>query len=280
MAMVLDAGLESRLKVRDSDDIRVRNTIDPLDTGLPELDSLNRVVGLDRLLKLPYGGAISMRFQGARDPLVLAEVYGQLDGVRAFAVGRVAGDGSELFRIERPKEVLYVLRLGSGDCPSGCIHQTHHYARLDRSTGTFTAEGTLTDAERQPEAVGKYGIPSRTSTAPYASLDELRAALHHEDWWRVLHAVRVLDAVWCGGGAPASPPFHREPDPRLAAYEAIKAEALANRRTVGDQLFALLDHPDPDVSRAVMDALLHWTGEDWTSSQKEDWSAWLDRAGL
>jgi hypothetical protein len=105
--------------------------------GIPELDTLNAKWKATRYKKpYPFSRNLQVHFDPAFNPRVVADAFGTLASVRWAEPSSLSfiGGGTELSRIapasrgRNHQPTLYVLSLGWGDCPAGCmaVHRTYY----------------------------------------------------------------------------------------------------------------------------------------------------------
>jgi len=83
-----------------------------------ELDSLNAEYGAVFIHPIDSIRVLSIGFGSLYHPVLLAEIYETIDGVRYAEPNSIMGDGSDIFSEQLP---IYTFKRGWGDCPSGCI---------------------------------------------------------------------------------------------------------------------------------------------------------------
>jgi len=82
-----------------------------------EFDALNVEYGPVTVIPHSYY-YLELNFEALYHPVVLASIYGQVEGIVSASAGGIGGDGSDIFTQQLG---LYTFKEGWGDCPSGCM---------------------------------------------------------------------------------------------------------------------------------------------------------------
>ncbi len=103
-------------------------------------DSLNTVYGLDTIvLSTPLFRQLKLKFQERLHPLVLADIYADLPGLRFVEPNRYYGDAAMLLLYRNGGEIVYFFRYAWENCPSpsGCEHSEYYIFTVDGDTSSF-----------------------------------------------------------------------------------------------------------------------------------------------
>lgn len=97
------------------------------------LEAMNRTMGSTGMEPLyifhPELPFFSIRFEGRKHPLRLAEVYRTVEGVTAAGANYYAGDGPSVYPWRVSGGMSYLFRNGFGDCLAGCMYSDFYYFR-------------------------------------------------------------------------------------------------------------------------------------------------------
>lgn len=117
-----------------------RMALNPLATGIPGLDELNKKFGAIKI-EDNYG-YLMIRFSRPIDIGRVVEFYRSRLGSH-FQPNHVVGDGDHIQRIQRAGlPVHYVFTIGSGDCPAGCIEHAYYHFNIYPQGRGFRVEKT------------------------------------------------------------------------------------------------------------------------------------------
>jgi sugar lactone lactonase YvrE len=169
----------------------------PLTTGIRKLDGLNKEFGAVRIEDIfPESDWVSIYFGKPLDMLCVAEAYKRL--VEKVEPNFLMGDGDHIYRAQKKGEPLhYVFRIGSGDCPAGCIHETVYYFNLHPDGNGYRIERV--DGPQLYHSL--WGYPNRFPVRIFESFDDLLKQTKNADWSMRLHAVSALGRVYASGGS-------------------------------------------------------------------------------
>ncbi|MEM9194752.1 MAG: hypothetical protein AAGF12_36570 [Myxococcota bacterium] len=107
--------------------------------GITEIDTFFRRSG---------GGTVTLRLERVVATEVLARQYAGLPGVISVHTGSGYTDGSG-FCVVRDGEVFhYVIVIGFGDCPPGCVGHDYHYIRTD-GPGQISVRASYLDEDER-----------------------------------------------------------------------------------------------------------------------------------
>jgi hypothetical protein len=230
--------------------------LNPAATGIEKLDQLNSRFGAIKIVDMSLPGDwLAIQFDKPLDMGCVAEFYNNEAGHRAEP-NFMAGDGDRILRAHKKEEpVHYVFRIGSGDCPAGCIEETVSYLTLYPEGQGYRIEKV--DGPAQYHSL--WGYTGRFPVRIFDGFDDLVKQTASADWSMRLHAVSALGRVYAfGGSGLGEDEFGERGEPpavvkRTAAIiEAIKQ----NRDRVKGLLEQIAAHDsDDDVRRAAKAAL-------------------------
>ncbi len=234
-----------------------RMTSNPLATGIGKLDDLNRRFGAVRIGDQFLGGDwVLIHFGKPLDMGCVAEAYNGLLGEQVQP-NHIMGDGDHIYRAQKKGEpVHYVFRIGSGDCPAGCINETLYYFNLH-------ADGTGYRISRvdgpQPHH-SLWGYPHRFPLRIFESFDDLVKKTESADWSLRVHAVSALGRVYAsrGSGLGEDTFADRDGDPTLVKRTATIIDQINKNPAAVKRLLDRMaaQDPDEDVKRIAKSALL------------------------
>ncbi|TFH64250.1 MAG: hypothetical protein E4G91_06410 [Candidatus Zixiibacteriota bacterium] len=112
-----------------------------------EWDSLNQLYGVDSIETINFGNLgyfVYLKSEKRLNADSLADYYRLLPGVLATGSDEFGGDWSNIYPWRVGNQRTYLVRLGSMDCPAGCIEERFWYFRMDgisiEYVGTFYRE--------------------------------------------------------------------------------------------------------------------------------------------
>ncbi len=119
-------------------------------------DCANEAYGLDTVqVSSSY---VRVSFDGIYDLDLLAEEYADLPGIDFAEPDYLVGDGDTVCVTPEPAAWNYVMVVGWGDCPSGCIHRHyHHYATEAPGDAARYSDWSSEDGGDEPMWVRIYG---------------------------------------------------------------------------------------------------------------------------
>ncbi|HKK70786.1 MAG TPA: T9SS type A sorting domain-containing protein [Candidatus Krumholzibacteria bacterium] len=191
MADVQAAALEwvpGSVMVKLTDDARA-----DFDAGIRTgFDDLGDELGVSGYRTYTTNPWMAVYFDEPLHPERLVELYETLPEVVRAELNAVAGDASDVTRLD---DTRYVFRIGSGDCPSGCIDEQFYFFEVENGTAALLAQ---TDAPANaPEVSLQPARPNPFNPATSIAFDlprEGRARIEVYDL-RGRHVATLLDAV-------------------------------------------------------------------------------------
>lgn len=120
------------VRITDND----HKEFDPLNTGISELDELNKkydVISLngDTFIKLEFRKPLNLDH-------VIKEYKSINEYINVFKNDTVGGPDTNIFLKDKGEQWEFAFSRGWGDCPSGCIHFRYFIFLFDRVTGKIT----------------------------------------------------------------------------------------------------------------------------------------------
>jgi hypothetical protein len=166
------------------------------------------------------------------------------------------GDGDRILRAQKKGEpVHYVFRIGSGDCPAGCIEETVSYLNLYPESQGYRIEKV--DGPARYHSL--WGYPARFPVRIFNDFDDLVKQTASTDWSMRLRAVSALGRVYATGGSGLGEDGfgEREDPPTVVKRTAAIIEAInQNRDRVKSLLEQIAAHDsEDDARRAAKSAL-------------------------
>lgn len=236
-------------------------------TGLPPVDSLNRVLGVDSVEIQTLSESSPERFRIAQLRLhfvrtpnvpVLAAMYARLPDVSYAGPDLWVGDGDWATHFRRSDGWYFVFSKGWGDCPAGCTERNYVYIMYDPDRGRARQVAVLETGEATPSALRLWDIPTSYSADIYESWGDLRNAMEDDRWWARLHAVRVLGYIL----RPPGEPWRGAAEQSREHFATLEASILARRQDAMLWLARRIGDDDEAVRRNALASLRRVTGVD------------------
>ncbi len=233
-----------------------RLIVNPTATGIEKLDKLNKQFGVLEIVdtSLP-GDWLSIQFGKPLDMGCVAEFYRSVAG-DMVEPNLIAGDGDRILRAQKPGEpVHYVFRIGSGDCPAGCIEETVTYLNLYPEGQGYRIEKV--DGPARYHSL--WGYPDRFPLRIFNDFDDLVKQTASPDSSMRLHAVAALGRVYATGrsGRGEDDLGERDEPPAMVKHTAAIIEAInQNRDRVKSLLEEIAGHDSDDDARRAAKAAL------------------------